>query len=109
MVRITVRTDKGDLSSGSAFHIGDGWLVTAAHVVNGGDIEEIVSEYCHQELTIEDTILHSDDRVDIALLKTNLDLTHYLTKTTMKPDKNYNEWNSRRIHSNRSSRNRKSP
>lgn len=81
MVRITVRTELGDLSNGSAFHIGDGWLVTAAHVVNGGKIEEIVSEYCSQDLEIEKIICHSDERVDLAILKTNLDLNHYLTKT----------------------------
>ncbi|MEM5733083.1 serine protease [Shewanella algae] len=83
MVRITVRTELGDLSNGSAFHIGDGWLVTAAHVVNGGRIEEIVSEYCSQNLEIEKIICHRDQRVDLAILKTNLDLNHYLTKTTI--------------------------
>lgn len=83
MVRITVRTQLGDLSNGSAFHIGDGWLVTAAHVVNDGKIEEIVSEYCSQYLEIEKIICHSDERVDLAILKTNLDLNHYLTKTTI--------------------------
>lgn len=83
MVRITVRTELGDLINGSAFHIGDGWLATAAHVVNSGEIEEIISEYCNQELEIERIIFHSDDKVDLAILKTNLDLNHYLTKTTI--------------------------
>lgn len=83
MVRITIRTELGDLSNGSAFHIGDGWLVTAAHVVNGGEIEEIVSEYCSQDLEIEKIICHSDERIDLAILKTNLDLNHYLIKTTI--------------------------
>ncbi|WP_413525214.1 S1 family peptidase [Photobacterium phosphoreum] len=83
MVRITVRTESGDLSNGSAFHIGDGWLATAAHVVNGGEIEEIVSEHCHENLEIEKIICHSDDRVDLAIIKTNLNLTHYLTRTTI--------------------------
>lgn len=79
MVRITIRTEIGDLKNGSAFHIGDGWLATAAHVVNSGKIEEIVSEYCNQKLEIERIIFHSDDKVDLAILKTNLN--HYLTKT----------------------------
>jgi S1-C subfamily serine protease len=81
MVRITVRTPDGDLSTGSAFHIGDGWLVTAAHVINSGTIEEIVGEKYSHRLTIEQTIVHKDERIDLALLKTDFDLTHYLTKT----------------------------
>ncbi len=83
MVRITVRTKAGNLSNGSAFHIGDGWLATAAHVVNDGEIEEIVTEYCNQILNIEKIICHSDERVDLAIIKTNFDLSHYLIKTTI--------------------------
>lgn len=83
MVRITIQTANGDLSNGSAFHIGGGWLVTAAHVINSGRIEEVVSEQYSEQLTIEKIICHSDERVDLAVLKTDLDLTHYLTKTTI--------------------------
>lgn len=82
MVRITVRTSDGDLSTGSAFHIGDGWLATAAHVLRGGEIEEVVG-HRDQKVQIDRVIYHSDERVDLALLKTNLDLSHYLTKTTL--------------------------
>ena len=83
MVRITVRTKNGDLSNGSAFHIGDGWLVTAAHVLNDGEIDEVVSEYCSEQLEIEKIIYHSDERIDLAIIKTNIDLSHYLEKTTI--------------------------
>jgi len=82
MVRITVRTQDGDLSTGSAFHIGDGWLATAAHVLRGGEIEEVVGHRDHK-VQIDRVIYHSDERVDLALLKTDLDLSHYLTKTTI--------------------------
>ncbi len=83
MVRVSVKTKAGDLSNGSAFHIGDGWLATAAHVVNSGEIERIISEYCQQKLKIEKIICHNDERVDLAILKTNLDLNHYITKTSI--------------------------
>lgn len=83
MVRITVKTKAGDLSNGSAFHIGDGWLATAAHVVRDVEIEEVVSEYCKTNLQIERIIFHADDRIDLAIIKTDLDLSHYLTKTTI--------------------------
>lgn len=83
MVRITVKSKTGTLSNGSAFHIGDGWLATAAHVVNDGDIEVVVSEYCRKKLKIEKVICHRDKKVDLAIVKTNLDLNNYLTKTTI--------------------------
>lgn len=83
MFRITVRTELGDMSNGSAFHIGDGWLATAAHIVNDSKIEEVVSEYCSQNIEIENVICHRDERVDLAIMKTNVDLDHYLNKTTI--------------------------
>ncbi|GAB7533914.1 hypothetical protein [Burkholderia sp. 3C] len=44
MVRITVQTPVGDLSTGTAFHIGDdGWLVTVAHVLRDGVVREVVA------------------------------------------------------------------
>ncbi|GAG50046.1 unnamed protein product, partial [marine sediment metagenome] len=79
----TVKTESGDLSTGTAFHIGDGWLATAAHVVSGGEIDEVAPERYHQNLTVDKIIQHSDPNVDLAILKTNLDLSHYLTKTTI--------------------------
>jgi S1-C subfamily serine protease len=80
VVRITSRTVQGDLSSGSAFHIGDGWLATAAHVVRDVTIEEVVG-HRGQEVQIERVLFHSDERVDLALLKTDFELSHYLTMT----------------------------
>jgi S1-C subfamily serine protease len=83
MVRITIRTEEGDLTNGAAFHIGDGWLATAAHVVKSGEIEEIVTEYANQYLKIDKIICHGDENVDLAIIKTNFDLDHYLTMTTI--------------------------
>ena len=81
MVRITIKTKAGDLTNGSAFHIGDGWLATAAHVVNNGEIQEIITELNGQALKIERIICHSNKNVDLAIIKTDFDLSHYLTKT----------------------------
>ncbi|WP_429500347.1 hypothetical protein ACQUFY_25050 (plasmid) [Robbsia andropogonis] len=50
LVRITVQTPVGDLSTGTAFHIGDGWLVTAAHVLRDGVVQEVVSEHASVRL-----------------------------------------------------------
>lgn len=46
LVRGTVQTPAGDLSAGTAFRIGDGWLVTAAHVFKDGlSGGPVLSEY----------------------------------------------------------------
>lgn len=83
LARVTVQTMAGDLSTGTAFHIGNGWLVTAAHVLKEGTVQEIVSEQHATPLNVESVIFNSDDRIDLALMKTDLDLSHYLHKTTI--------------------------
>ena len=83
VVRVTVRTKAGDLNTGTAFHIGDGWLSTAAHVVLGGELEEVMPERTDKRLRVERTIAHSDPSVDLALMKTDFDLSHYMEKTTI--------------------------
>jgi hypothetical protein len=81
MVRVTVKTPLGDLSTGSAFHIGDGWLVSAAHVLQGGEIHEVVSEQSRDPLNVKRVIFHTDERIDLALLETDLDLSYHLNMT----------------------------
>jgi S1-C subfamily serine protease len=83
MARVTVKTAKGDLSTGSAFHIGDGWLVTAAHVVRDVVLEEVVGYHLDQRINVEQIIFHPDERIDLALLKTDFELNHYMTMTTI--------------------------
>ncbi|QJB55922.1 serine protease [Pseudodesulfovibrio sp. zrk46] len=85
LVRVTIELPNGDLSTGSAFHIGDGWLATAAHVVNSGELVEVVSERYSKKLEVEEIIYHDDERIDLALLKTNLDLTHHLETIFLPP------------------------
>jgi len=83
IVRITVKNGLGDLSTGTAFHIGDGWLATARHVVEGYDIEEMVSENCDKPLDVEQIIYHPNPLVDLAIIKTDFNLTHYIEKVTI--------------------------
>lgn len=79
MVRLTLKTPEGDLTCGSAFHIGDGWLVTARHVIKGGELVDI--EASHQA-TIGDVhriISATDPHDDVALLETDFSLTDYMS------------------------------
>lgn len=82
MARVTVRTVDNDLSTGSAFHIGDGWLVTAAHVVRDVALEEVVGN-SGNHVNVERIIFPDNDLIDLALLKTDFELNHYMTMTTI--------------------------
>lgn len=66
LVRITVQTPIGDLSTGTAFNIGDGWLVTAAHVMRDGVVQEVVYEYASMALAVQSVIYNKDDCSDLA-------------------------------------------
>ncbi|MFA5348537.1 MAG: serine protease [Methanoregula sp.] len=83
VVRVTIRTNDGDLSTGSAFHIGDGWLATAAHVILRGSLYEVIAEGVGNPLNVERILTHSDPNIDLGLIKTNFNLSHYLEKTTI--------------------------
>lgn len=53
VVQITVRTQVGDLTTGTGFHIGDGYIVTARHVVEDHVIESVAGTYLSQNVTIK--------------------------------------------------------
>lgn len=48
MVRITIETAERGLATGSGFHIGNGLIVTARHVLYRGTVKEIVSQYAQR-------------------------------------------------------------
>jgi len=82
MVRITTKTDGGALQCGGAFHIGDGWLATARHVITDGALIELQQ---HDSMVLQhDQIIFASDDVDLALVHTDFDLTQYMTRTTIK-------------------------
>jgi S1-C subfamily serine protease len=85
MARITVRNEHGDLGNGAAFHIGDGYLVTARHVVEDGAVVEVVPEHYTQprQLTISKTFLPDDERVDLAILEADFSLQRYMENVTI--------------------------
>jgi Trypsin-like peptidase domain len=62
---------KGDATCGAAFHIGDGYLVTARHVCDGMRDFKARFGIRDVEFAIEKVIHPSDSKVDLALLKTD--------------------------------------
>ncbi len=83
-VQITVKTVQGDLANGTGFHIGDGYIVTARHVVENSTIESIMSNSSvPQDVAIKRLLYPSDSRIDLALLETNFSLDNYMKKVTI--------------------------
>lgn len=81
VLRVTNLNEDGDYSCATAFHIGDGWLVTAAHVITDGTVQEIVS-LDGRNVEVKDIIVHPNDQIDVAIVETDFELTHYLNHTT---------------------------
>src|SRR5579872_4105115 len=84
IVHINVKSDAGDYLSGAGFHIGDGYLVTARHVIENHVIESITgSRFVHDNIIINEIYYPSDSRIDLALLKTSFSLQHFSEKVTI--------------------------
>ena len=83
VVRITVELPNGTLSTGSGFHIGKGYLVTARHVVEGNIIQEVVGEGFYQSAKVKRIIYPENSRIDLAILESDFSLEFYMTKTKL--------------------------
>lgn len=98
IVRITVRCHAGDLHTGTGFHIGDGLIVTARHVMREpgkkpdliGEVdaevdrtlESITREIDEQALTVRRVHYHSDNKVDVAVLETDFETYPFPDEST---------------------------
>ena len=83
VVQITVRTQVGDLATGTGFHIGDGYIVTARHVVEDHSIESVAGAYSSRKVTIKNIFYPSSSTIDLAVLETDFSLDYYLEKMTI--------------------------
>lgn len=76
IVGLEVRTSTDVLGFGTAFHIGDGVLVTARHVVEGSEIESVVLDpSASMDLGSIRIVYPDDPSVDIALLVSDFTVT----------------------------------
>jgi S1-C subfamily serine protease len=72
----------GNISIGTAFHIGDGYLVTARHVVQGRNITSInpASKYARIDLDTLEIMYPEDEAIDLAVIRSNFSLDYYMNK-----------------------------
>jgi hypothetical protein len=90
MVFVEVTMPSGDLSCGSAFHVGHGLVVTARHVVEDSSRFQLVAEESGQKIAVERVSVPKDRRVDLAVLKTDFNLDHYMSRVTHANDERRN-------------------
>ena len=101
VARVDVVSDEGTSGVGTALQVGDGWMVTAAHVIRrsqestirGGEITRSVAPTDVASAVIDamdvgprleiGRCFYSDLPGDLALVETNFSLNHYMTKTTV--------------------------
>lgn len=63
--------ENGDVGIGTAFHIGDGYFVTARHVLEGRTVTDIVQSGGLAEVqAVHAVVFHEDPTVDLAIIST---------------------------------------
>lgn len=71
VLRVVTLNQHGDEGTGTAFHIGDGYLATAGHVVQHS-VKSVLGRYCSaKELMIKNIFRPTDPAVDLAVLETD--------------------------------------
>lgn len=71
VVPIATIKPNGDHGIGSGFHVGDGYIITARHVVEGMASVSISLGFW-DEVVIAETIFAKNEMADVALLRTNV-------------------------------------
>ncbi len=82
VVAITSRDRLGNVSIGTGFHLGDGYVATARHVVEQRSDLQLRSHYLAKVSRISDIMLPKSGDDDVALLPTDFSLRHYMERTT---------------------------
>lgn len=81
IVGLITEDERGDSGVGTAFHVGDGYLVTARHVIENRRIVDLVTRQATLSVESIKPIYPTDPNIDIAILQTDFSLDSYKTKT----------------------------
>lgn len=84
MVQIIVKKSAKDHVNGAGFHIGDGYLVTARHLIENYSIESIIGDkFANKNIIIKRIFYPSNPLINLALLETDFSLSYFLEKVTI--------------------------
>ena len=83
VVHIVTETATGDLGSATGFHVGDGIIVTARHVLQGATGVKVFTYDYGDEVIVDRVILSDKEQIDLALLLTDFVPFSYGKKTTV--------------------------
>lgn len=78
MVRVIVKNADGDQACAAAFHIGDGYLVSAAHVFRGHTLVSLDSVYVSKDILVEEMIFPEDKDLDLVVLRTDFSQSRFM-------------------------------
>lgn len=79
MVAIITEDDNNKIAVGAGFHIGDSWIATARHVVDGRRIIKLEPHRYATCSRVERIIFPSDPKEDVALMLTDFSLEQYMS------------------------------
>jgi Trypsin-like peptidase domain len=97
MVKIEAQLSSGDYDIGTGFHIGDGFIATARHVVEASKIRVVAhpligssrrnaefcfmsddpKDHCEHDLNVEEIFKPEDPKIDVAVLRTDFNSDFY--------------------------------
>src|SRR6185437_11451972 len=78
IIALETEDKSGRAGMGTGFHVGDGIVVTARHVVEGMRSVRLIAKEAKKGATILATSFSSNPVADVALLLTDLDFSAYM-------------------------------
>ncbi len=79
IVAITSEDHQGNPHIGTGFHIGDGLIATARHVVEGTRVIKVDGKF-NKDVSVKNIFYPESRHVDVAVLETNFDLSYYMNR-----------------------------